>query len=182
MLWKQNDVKKLSRLYELYENKMYHVAYAILKDEWQAEDAVQDAFIKIGEHLKQIKDIESYAAKQYIIQVIRNSAIDLYRKNQKSIEKLQSYESLENSSWFSSEYEETEMVNGILQKLPKVYQDVIRLRYVEQLSVKETARELGLKETVVRKRCERGLKLLKNKIGGNIYEKIYRSNDQRRGI
>lgn len=177
MLWKQNDVKKLSRLYELYENKMYYVAYAILRDEWQAEDAVQDAFIKLGDHLKQIKDIESYATKQYIIQTTRNSAIDLYRKNQKSIEKLELCEVVENSSPFSSEYEEFEIANSILEKIPQIYRDVIRLRYVEQLSVKETAKELKLKENVVRKRCERGLKLLKKKIGGDIYEKNHGTDD-----
>ena len=38
-----SDSEKLERLYELYEQKMYAVAFSILRNEWQAEDAVQDA-------------------------------------------------------------------------------------------------------------------------------------------
>ena len=36
-----SDSEKLERLYELYEQKMYAVAFSILRNEWQAEDAVQ---------------------------------------------------------------------------------------------------------------------------------------------
>ena len=35
-----SDSEKLERLYELYEQKMYAVAFSILRNEWQAEDAV----------------------------------------------------------------------------------------------------------------------------------------------
>ncbi|MGF0034115.1 RNA polymerase sigma factor [Bariatricus sp. SGI.154] len=37
-----SDSQKLEKLYERYEQKMYAVAFSILHNEWQAEDAVQD--------------------------------------------------------------------------------------------------------------------------------------------
>lgn len=46
---------KIEELYNTYENKMYGVAYSILNNIGQAEDAVQDAFIKIIPHLEEIK-------------------------------------------------------------------------------------------------------------------------------
>lgn len=40
-----NDYEKMEELYELYEQKIYYVAYSILNNIQQAEDAVQETFI-----------------------------------------------------------------------------------------------------------------------------------------
>ena len=41
------NIKKIEQLYTIYEQPMYRIAYAILKNEWQAEDAVSDSFEKL---------------------------------------------------------------------------------------------------------------------------------------
>ena len=78
-----NSYHKIEQLYTLYEQKMYVIAYSILNNSWQAEDAVSDAFVKIIKNLHKIKDIKSDQTKKFIIRIIQNTAIDLYRKNQK---------------------------------------------------------------------------------------------------
>ena len=44
---KRASIRFIERCYKLYEQKMYHVAYCILRDEGLAEDAVQEAFLKL---------------------------------------------------------------------------------------------------------------------------------------
>ena len=53
-----SDSEKLERLYELYEQKMYAVAFSILRNEWQAEDAVQDAFVRLLKNIRKLRDLE----------------------------------------------------------------------------------------------------------------------------
>ena len=77
----QSAKEKLHILYQLYEKPMYHIAYAILHHTQQTEDAVSEAFCKVIRHLDKIGDPESPRTKQYIIRIIRNTAINQYRKN-----------------------------------------------------------------------------------------------------
>ena len=80
--------EKLHQLYALYEQPLYRIAYAILHQTEQAEDAVSDAFLKIIPHLDQIESPDSPKTKAFLIQVIRNTAINQYRKNAKDAERL----------------------------------------------------------------------------------------------
>lgn len=43
----RNDNQKLKRLYELYEQPMYRIAYAVLHNSYLAEDAVSEAFVRL---------------------------------------------------------------------------------------------------------------------------------------
>lgn len=81
-----SDSEKLECLFDLYERKMYGTAFQILRDEGQAEDAVQDAFIRVMAHIHQIRLPESVETQHFMVKVIRSAAIDIYRKNQRDRE------------------------------------------------------------------------------------------------
>lgn len=49
---KEKEQEKLKLLYDIYEQPMYRIAYAILHHTEQAEDAVSDAFLRILKNLK----------------------------------------------------------------------------------------------------------------------------------
>lgn len=57
---KEKEQEKLKLLYDIYEQPMYRIAYAILHHTEQAEDAVSDAFLRI---LKNLKRSATFAAK-----------------------------------------------------------------------------------------------------------------------
>lgn len=78
-----DDIDGILALFQLYEQKMYHITYAILHDSHLAEDAVMDAFVKMLEHNYRIEDPKSDASKRLVIAVTRSAAIDLYRKNKR---------------------------------------------------------------------------------------------------
>lgn len=157
-------------LYELYEQKMYIVAYSILKNQWQAEDAVSEAFVKIIRHRDEFTDPESDETKRYIIRLIQNTAIDIYRKNKRDSEHLQvldgqgeqaSAQSVPDTDMVVLEMYDRQRVKELLDSLPEKLRQVMLLRCVKELSVKETAAVLQIKETAVRKRYERARTLLK---------------------
>lgn len=150
-----------------YEKKMYHIAYSILHDTHQAEDAVMDAFLKLLKRKQPIGDPESDETKRLIIQTIRSSSIDLYRKNQRRRAREISIEDTEQEPAVSdddliNEFPR-EVLNDLVGELPEKYGVVIFERFYNGLSVRETALALGLSEAAVRKRQERALQMLRNR-------------------
>lgn len=65
-----SDSQKLERLFDLYEKKMYGTAFQILRDEGQAEDAVQDAFLRVMAHISRINQPESVETQRFMVKVI----------------------------------------------------------------------------------------------------------------
>ncbi len=160
----------VQRLYELYEQKMYMIAYSILRNQWQAEDAVSEAFVKIIRHRDQFTDLESDETKRYIIRLIQNTAIDIYRKNKRDSEHLQvldgqgeqvSAHLVPDTDMVVLEMYDRQRVKELLDSLPEKLKQVMLLRCVQELSVRETAAVLQIKEAAVRKRYERARTLLK---------------------
>lgn len=165
----RKSMEKAELLYQLYEQKLYVIAFSILHDPWQAEDAVQEAFVKILVNLPQIKDVESDSTKRYIIQIIKNTSIDMYRKNQKvnpnfTVITTEQIEEIEDTNQSVDkqilEAESKEAVNKMLYSLPSKYYEIITQRIIEQRSFKEIANQLHISENTARKRYERGRKLL----------------------
>ena len=167
---RRDNVDTVVSLFQLYEQKMYHIAFAILRDSYQAEDAVMDAFVRLLDRNYPIGDPASREAKSLVIQIIRSSAIDLYRKNRKERERQVLAEdpaalSPERSGELELPFSGS--VEPMIRDLPEIYRDVIRLRYAKDFTVAETARALGIREETVRKRQERALRMLKDIQFGN---------------
>lgn len=149
--------------YLLYEQKMYQTAYRILQDSGRAEDAVQEAFLKLMKGRVYFEDAQSDSCKRYLITVIKHSAIDLYNKKKREHE----FVSFFNENIYEKGLplqedgvQKTEMKELILHLRPKYY-DVVDCLAVQNLSVKETSLALGISEVNVRKRFERAKKMLK---------------------
>ena len=70
----KDGISDIISVFNMYEQKMYHIAYAILHDSYQAEDAVMDAFVRLLERQYSIEDPAANATKRLIIQVTRSAA------------------------------------------------------------------------------------------------------------
>lgn len=77
------DYEKMEELYELYEQKIYSVAYSILNNIQQAEDSVQETFITLYNNLEKLYSLDTQELKRYILRIAKNKAIDSYRKNKR---------------------------------------------------------------------------------------------------
>lgn len=161
----QNNM--LEQLYDAYEYKMYGIAYSILNNVGQAEDAVQDAFIKLISRLGDINEVASVKTKRLITYTIKNIAIDIYRRNMKEVELFNKGVDepviSENQQGIDSvkAVEDREIVVQLLSSLPSKYREIIRYRCYYELSYKEISLLLDISEKAAAKRYERGRKLLK---------------------
>lgn len=168
----QSDQRIMEKLYELYEQKMFMVAYSILKDYQQAEDAVHEAFIKLSKHLSKLKDVSCEKSRRYVLMTIKGVSIDLYRKNQ--ADSLHCFQTeadklvqiADKHSISETLQVENEMyIEQLLRKLSPIYKEVVLDYYYRQLSICEIAHNLTISEDAARKRLQRAVASLKQMVG-----------------
>lgn len=168
---------KIQRLYEIYEQPMYRIAYAILHNASQSEDAVHDAFVAIMKSKAEIGDPESAETKHFMIRTIRNTAINRYRKNVRDSEyfteiddtAMQIADDKNEVEDCIKHMELTETVDEIFSDLSTSEREILLLRCQEELSFGEIAKRLSLSESTVRKRYERARKAARKQKGACIY-------------
>ena len=163
------DEESFTRLYHYYKGLAFWTANQILQDEHLAEDAVQEAFIRIAKNFSKIspKDsIECNRTKNFISIVVERAAIDVYRKRKRQLGREVLLERLDDTMFvledrgFEDNQEESEVFQAI-RSLPKRYGEVMLLHYVHELNSREIARLLGMKEGTVRSNLSRGIAKLK---------------------
>lgn len=154
MLETDEDKNKFILLYEKYRKLMFYIANQILKDDYLSEDAVEQTFIKIIENLNNISDVDCHKTKSYIVIMVRNCAINLYRQR-KSHPTVSLDEDLEIADDQPFAIDEADVLTRSVACLPIIYKDILTLKYVQELPNDEIARMLGISEPTVRKRLER---------------------------
>ena len=157
--------KKFEQLYEKYHNLMYHRAYEILNDEQIAEDAVSEALIKLAINIDKVGEAESTSAKAFTMQILEHTAIDLYRKRRKEMERYRDLEEIkeiltvpEPESWSGSA-----LAKAILE-LPFENRQVILLKYAQGYDNAEIAALLDFTVAKVEKLLSRGKRKLQQNL------------------
>lgn len=157
--------KKFEQLYEKYHNLMYHRAYEILNDEQIAEDAVSEALIKLAININKVGEAESTSAKAFTMQILEHTAIDLYRKRRKEMERYRDLEEIkerltvpEPESWSGSA-----LAKAILE-LPFENRQVILLKYAQGYDNAEIAALLDFTVAKVEKLLSRGKRKLQQNL------------------
>lgn len=154
--------RKFVVLYENYRRLLMYVACGILKDRYLAEDAVHDAFLKVSQNMDKIGEPDALETKRYLITVVKNSALDIYRKRKRQMQREILIDELGECDVAPS-YLETDVDNrvlDILKNLPVKYRDVFLLKYSSRLENKEIAAILRITEGTVRQRIARGKVLI----------------------
>lgn len=143
------DRSKFETVYLRYRGLMYHVAYKILKNEQDAEDAVHNAFLEIAENIEKISHPECPKTRSYVVTIVESKAIDLYRKNQRRKDEayLDELQGLP--------VQEARGLEGCILRLPARYREVILLKYYHGFSGREIAQQLGISEANAAKLVQR---------------------------
>ena len=164
----------LEQLYSQYEQQMYGIAYSILHQAEQAEDAVQDAFIKLIPYLPKIEGAETGKTKGLVLQVLRTTAIDQYRKNSKDADRFifeeQAVTNKVVSFDVSQQAVDRDLISRMLFELEPNYLEIIKLRCYLGFTNREAAAELGITEEAAAKRLERARKSIQKRMGDEINE------------
>jgi len=146
------DKSKLSGLVERYANLMMAYAYSYCKNRADAEDIIQEVFVKYLKRLPKFKDDNH--EKAWFLRVTINTSKDYinsfwYRKTEALNESI------------SFEKEDDLNVWEQVMKLPQKYKIVILLFYQDGYSIKEISSILKIRESTVATQLNRGRELLK---------------------
>lgn len=167
-------------LYELivrrYNQRLYRVARAILRDDAEAEDVMQDAYVRAFQYLSQFEGRAPFAS--WLTRIAVNEALARLRSRQKTQQfdepgddaemEVAIVEKSPDPEQQTSNQELARLLEQELLQLPEQYRTVMMLRDVEDLSTAETAEVLGLTEENVKVRLHRGRSMMRR----NLTERI----------
>lgn len=166
MIESEEGKSKFENLYLSYRQLMYYIANDILKDDYEAEDAVQQSFLRIVENIDKFPDPPCEKAKGLAVIITRRISIDIYRKRKK-----RATVSLDGEDWpdeNTAAYQEE--LNDALEKalllLPDMYAETIKLKFFYEYSILEISEILGISESNVKQRIFRGKQKLKEILEG----------------
>lgn len=131
---------KFEQVYMQYKGLMYAAAFSILGNELDAEDAVHHAFVKIAENISKISEPECPKTKGYVVTIVENTAINIYRKKKRH----PSLSLDEEGPWLAVEYSGGNELARCMAQLPGRYRQILLLKYHHGYSTKEIAKMLGL--------------------------------------
>lgn len=157
-----------AELYELlmrrYNQRLFRATRAILKDEAEAEDVMQDAYVRAYANLSGFRGESSFATWLTRIAVHEALARAKRRGLVESIEErdeISASPRISNPERVTAERELKAALETLVDALPLSYRSVFVLRYVEGLSVKETAQCLEISEEATKMRALRARALLR---------------------
>lgn len=151
------------RLFELYERSMYCLAYQILNDPWDAEDAVIDAFTRILKSREPISRPEDAKTRNRLMQATKQAAIDIYRKRRRDRNYFAEDVLTDDIPDSQNDQDTSFWTEELLRSLPEKYSSVLKCRFLQDRSIAETALILGISEAAVSKRQERAIQMLKKR-------------------
>ncbi len=172
---KRGDATAFEELVNRYERKIFRLTMNITGNREDAEDAMQDAFLKSYAHLQDFQGDSRFYT--WLVRIAANEALMRLRKrrpNQVSLdEPVEGEEDLmprELEDWGPSpeqRFAQTEMqeiLSKVIEQLDPDFRTVFVLRDVEELSTEETARIMGLSVPAVKSRLLRARLKLRQKL------------------
>lgn len=138
------------------QERFYRLAYSYTRNQEDALDAVQNAVCKALEAYESIRKAE--AIRTWFYRILINECLRLLRKRKKDAETFDV--EAPDTVYHEKAYEEGD-VTAELEKLEPDVQEIIRLRFFEELSLKEISSITGYNVNTVKTKLYRGLKLLK---------------------
>jgi len=160
----QNSEKSYALLYKDFAPKMYGVCLRFAGNKMEADDILQEAFIKIFTKIKYFRNEGSLEG--WIRRTIINTAINFYRKNARN-SKMLDVSRMELSSGFEPSFYDSlskEEILKLVQELPNGYRTVFNLNVIEGYTHKEIGLMLGISDNTSKSQLTRARGILKRKI------------------
>jgi RNA polymerase sigma-70 factor, ECF subfamily len=173
---KAGDLEAFSQLVNRYDRNVFRIAQHITHNEEDAQDVVQDAFLKAYQNLEQFQENSKFYT--WLVRIAVNEALMKLRKrrNDRTVSLDEDVETEEGSmprevaDWSPNPeqlYGQSELgdiLKKTIQGLPPGFRTVFVLRDVEGLSTEETAEMLGLSVPAVKSRLLRARLQLRERL------------------
>ena len=147
--------------YQMYSQDLFNVAYGYTRSIQDAEDTVQNVFIKLLQYEYSFRTNND--EKYWLIRVTINESINFVKSSYKKKIVLNE-EIVRSTSDQTKENTDKEYLKYFVNELPDKYKSVVILFYFENLKTVEISELLKISEAAVRKRLERARDILKKKM------------------
>jgi RNA polymerase sigma-70 factor (ECF subfamily) len=177
--------REFARLVDAYSGPLYRLALKMLGNPADAEDVLQNTFLKAFQHMDEFEGRSSLST--WLYRIASNEALMLLRKRRPETtftdvahedEDNRSYDPVQLTDWCCLPEEEfltTESRTALdraVQHLPDTLRIVFLLRDIEKLSIQETSQALGLSETAVKTRLLRARLRLREELSSYYGERL----------
>jgi RNA polymerase sigma-70 factor (ECF subfamily) len=174
------DTAALEALMRRYNRTLFRTARAILRDDSEAEEALQDAYLKVFRSIAQFRGDSKLST--WLVRIVANEALMRRRKRARSAEVVvlhsegegfeqkaeQVMDLNEGPEPLAVRAETRKLLEAKIDALPDAFRTVFMLRALEEFSVEETAQALGIPEATVRSRFFRARGLLREALSREI--------------
>jgi RNA polymerase sigma-70 factor (ECF subfamily) len=155
-----------------YNQRLYRVSRVILRDDAEAEDVMQDAYVRAYEHLHQFAGKAAFSTWLTRIAIhealarkrrrSRQDELDALPMNGESMSIMKSSDPSPEDG--TARAQMRELLEQAIEHLQESYRTVVVMREVEEMSVAETAQSLGVTEAVVKTRLHRAHAMLRKEL------------------
>jgi len=145
----------LEMLYRTYRAPMLQRALGVLGDHALAEDAVQEAFIRISRHIGRFKAMKPDEHRYLCLTIVKNAALNMLRDRGSTSELLDTQPAMTGDTALGMD------ISNAIDALEEGHRQIILLRLRYGFDTYETARMLGIKSGTVRSRLNRARAILK---------------------
>ncbi|HEV8579544.1 MAG TPA: RNA polymerase sigma factor [Thermoanaerobaculia bacterium] len=159
-----------------YNQRLYRVALGILGDDAEAEDVMQDAYVRAYSHLAQFAGEARFST--WLTRIAVYEALARARRRRRAVEMDAMPDRSKETLTISTERNPEERAIGrdlrsvleaAIQALPEAYRIVVLLRDVEGLNTAEAAGSLGLSEPLLKVRLHRGRAMLRRDLASRAH-------------
>lgn len=146
------------------KDKLYRLAKRLLVSKDEAEDAVQEVFLKLWKGREKIQNYKSPEA--FAITMTKNYCLDRLKSRQASNLKIvhSNYKNSENIERQIEGIEGVELVTKIMKTLPEKQKIIMQLRDIEQFEFAEISQMLEINETAIRVALSRARKVVREQL------------------
>ena len=162
--------QRLNRWIETYSDSILRTCFLYLSDRGQAEDAVQDTWIKAWKHMDEYEKNNIANEKAWLLRIAVNTCKD-YRRSAwfRHVDRSKALDEL--PPQLAAVEPEDRSLTLTVMELPDRYKQVILLYFFQGLTMQETADALGASQATVSRRLDKAKELLRGSLtGGAAYE------------
>lgn len=156
-LKKAEERKILVSIYEQYQAAMERTAMRILNTNADAEDAVQNAFVRVICNFEKIHEIPCEKLRPWLITIVKNEALMLLRKRRPTVP----LDDLACPEPRAEDKSGCRELVGLIRSMPETYRTVLELKLISGYTDTEIAERLGISETAVSTCASRGRRILR---------------------
>jgi RNA polymerase sigma-70 factor (ECF subfamily) len=160
---KNKDKKAFGILYDYYQPKIYRFIFIKTGSKEDSEDLTHQVFLSAWQKIEEYEE-RGFPFSGWLYQIARNAVIDFYRSKRHNVQLEEVENILPDNSYIEEDIDlkiKLEKLMNAIKQLKTDYQDVVIMRFVDDLSVREVANILNKSEGSIKLMQHRAIKKLK---------------------